>query len=189
MVFAPALCSQPNPPTWYLPNSTPTWIGSTQTSRPFVHFSYLSSFTCYLPVCSPTNWFVSCRFKFILISSHFCFLFSSPLFFVAPRSLPWASAFPNTPQLPHGVLHATDPVASHNMALFLCAVCSCVFIAAQAWMPLCFEEWQSVTHGAWGAGNLYKSAKWRPAGHLACFSFAPNLSFHLPLFERHWVAH
>ena len=33
------------------------------------------------------------------------------------------------------------------MALFLCAVCSCIFIAAQAWMPLCFEEWQSVTHG------------------------------------------
>ena len=44
MVFARPLCSKA--PTRHLPNSTPTWIGSTQTSRPFVHFCYLSSFTC-----------------------------------------------------------------------------------------------------------------------------------------------
>ena len=119
----------PQPGIWPIPPLL--WIGSTQTSRPFVHFSYLSSFTCYLSMCFPTNWFVSCTFKLIL----FCFVSFSPLRY---SLLPQVSHGPvpsPTHRNPHMAWAARNSPSSiaqiHNMALFLCAVC----------------RWQSVTHG------------------------------------------
>ena len=194
MVFAPPLCSHPLPPTWYLANSTPP-LDRINTDQPPLCSLFLSVIFHMLPFNVLSNKLILVlHIETNFVPFTFLILFSPLRYSLLPQVSHGPVPSP-THRNPHMAWAARNSPSSivqiHNMALFLCAVCSCIFIAAQAWMPLCFEEWQSVTHGGGQAGNLYKSAKWRPAGHLAWFSFKVGLGFHhniISLFRRHWVS-